>query len=384
MQDDHLRQAELRGWLMLLTFGTLFIPAFTLFANSGVRFIMYTLPAFSFAYLVATSYGNRLSIDNRYFIAILLYMTLPLTAAFMQSDIIDKTTWVSAFRPIFYLAAFIPFMRFGNGSVKALTIIFALTTAMLWITGSGTTRGEFNLGESKGLLESGLAFPLGGILLYFLLTKQKLWAFISFILFFIAFKRIAIGALAIIMGMMLVAHICHRLWEWDKKTLAVIAFLLTLSLATFINVYYYETFVFFANLIGTEQSVSYLTMGRAEEFTILREQYGDQAIENFLFGYGAGDATRKLVEITITYPLQVHNSFLLYFYELGVIGFAVLLMVFFIIFSRSAFGIYLLTYNIIIMVTDNTFNHHYHQITYFILVSAMVGWQGKFDKRYKN
>ncbi len=379
MDNANIRQAELRGWLMLLTFGALFVPAFTFFANSGIRFIMYTLPAFSFLYLLATSKGHHIATDNRYVIALTIYAFLPLTGSFMQADAIDKTTWISAFRPIFYLAAFIPFMLFNNKSVRVLTIIFALATLFLWITGSGTTRGDFDLGESKGPLESGLAFPLGGVLCYFLLTRQKFWAFFAFILFFLAFKRIAFGALGLVMGMMFLSYLCNRMWQWNKRTLAIIMFLLTLVAAILMNIYYYEFFIFIARLIGTEQSISYLTMGRLEEFTILHQQYGDQAIENFLFGYGAGDATRKLIEITITYPLQVHNSFLLYFYELGVVGFSLLFLAFFVIFSRSAFGLYLLSYNVIIMVTDNTFNHHYHQITYFILMSAMQRYEATRD-----
>ena len=372
LSAGEIKRAELRGWLVLLTFGALFIPAFTFFSGSGLRFVVYLLPAISLFFWLLSSASHRFLTDNRFIVAIMIYALLPVIGAFMQSEVIDKTTWINAFRPLFYLAIFIPFMMFSDKSVKTLIVIFGLATAALWFSGSGTTRGELDLGESRGLLESGLAFPLGGVLIYCILRKQKLWAFITFILFFIAFKRIAIGAVGLILGMIwLNALIHHHYPTINRYRMAALSLLIFASLTTLINIYYLEFFTLIARLLDTQQSVSYLTMGRLEEFDILYHQYGDQPLLNLLLGNGAGDATRKLVEITITYPLQVHNSFLLYFYDYGVIGFALLMTAFLVIFSRTRFGLYLLAYNIIIMVTDNTFSHHYHQITYFILIAAM-------------
>jgi hypothetical protein len=377
-QDE--QRARMRATLIVLCFGILFIPAFTLFTNSALRFVVYLLPGISIALWLFTSASQRFLTDMRALISLMLYACLPLIGAFMQWEVIDGKTWINAFRPILYLAIFLPLMLFNDRSVKMLAVIYVLASIMLWVTGAGTTRGELDLAESRGPLESGLAFPLGGMLLYFLLRHQWFWSFIVFILFFLAFKRIAFGAFGIIAGLMFLGYYFRLTWGVNRRAFAHFSLLAIAIMATAINVYYVEFFSMIANLLGTEQSLSRLTMGRLEEFQVLYQLFGDQPWRPLLFGNGPGDATRKLVEITITYPLQVHNSFLLYFYDFGVIGFMLLMLAFYVVYSRNAFGLYLYAYNIIIMITDNNFSHHYHQITYFILILA---WQYEVEDKPK-
>ncbi|MDG1286993.1 MAG: hypothetical protein P8P30_05435 [Rickettsiales bacterium] len=366
------KRAQYHGMLLLLTFGLLFIPSFTILSDSGLRFAIYLLPVMSFFYWILSSPSYRFLSNTRFIIALMLYAALVFVGALLSAETIDKLTWVNAMRPIFYLAAFIPLMVFTNKSVKILVIIFAITTLILWLTGSGTTRGAIDLEGSQGPLESGLAFPLGGILIYFILQKSKRWSLFTFFLFFLAFKRIAFAAVLVILALMLINRMVRQAFKLSEYRVAWASMFFILAVAALINVFYFEFFEVVAMVLGgSEQSVSQFTMGRLEEYQILFRQYGNQNLTNLLLGNGAGDATRRLVEITINYPLQVHNSFLLYFYDFGVMGFSLFLLSFLVIFSRTSFGIYLFAYNIIIMVTDNTFSHHYHQITYFILIAAM-------------
>lgn len=365
------KRAQMHGLMLIFTFGFLFVPSFTLLAESGFRFAIYLLPAFSFLFWLIVSPSYRLLSDMRFIIALVLYAMLLFSGVFFSLETIDQLTWINALRPVFYLAAFIPLMVFDSRAVKLLVVIFGIATFFLWITGSGTTRGEINLEASQGPLESGLAFPLGGILIYFLVTGRKRWSFITFVLFFIAFKRIAFAAVLIVLALMLLNKMLRSAFRLSEYKLALMAMICVLAGTALINIFYFDFFNAVSQFIGGGESVSEFTMGRLQEFDILYQQYGDLALANLLFGHGAGDATRRLVEVTITYPLQVHNSFLLYFYDFGVVGFAFLLLTFLVIFSRTTFGLYLFIYNLIIMVTDNTFTHHYHQITYFVLIAAM-------------
>lgn len=366
-----IQLASLRGWLVLVSFGILFIPAFTLFSNSAARFVVYVLPFLSIVFWVFSSASSHFKTNIRFVVALMVYCLVVVISLTAQWEFVDKLTWINGFRPIFYLVAFIPFMIFSDRSVKALIIIFALTSGALWLTGSGTTRGEFDLSASRGPLESGLAFPLGGILLYTLIRKKYLWSFITLILFFLAFKRIAIGAVLLVAVLMFLTRLCSEIWRLSHRQCATVALLVIAICGVLFNVYYSEVFTYIAQFLSTPQSINSLTMGRLEEFEILQGQYGEQSWFNLFFGNGPGDATRKLIEVTITYPLQVHNSYLLYFYDFGVVGFMLLIAAFWFIYSQNVFGIYLLIYNLIIMITDNNFSHHYHQITYFILIAAM-------------
>ncbi len=363
-------RAYKHGRILLIVFGCLFVPSYTIFSGSSLRFIFYLFPFFSLGYWFISSPSNRLAFSTRYVAALMLYSLIVLIGTLLSFDTIDAKTWIDGLKPILYILAFIPAMRFNNNSVKILTVIFLFASIFLWLAGGGTTRGELNFEESQGPLESGMAFPLGGVFIYFLLKKQKLWAFIAFILFFLAFKRVAFAAAFIIFCLIIFNRIISNVFQISKYKLALATMFGILAFGVFINVFYYEFFTYLLGFTSGTMTVMDITMGRAHEFDILSSQYGQQDLINLLFGNGPGDATRKLVEITINYPTQVHNSFLMYFYDFGVVGFAMLLTSFYVIFSRNTFGIYLFAYNLILMVTDNTFIHHYHQITYFILIAV--------------
>ena len=365
------QRTRLHANLVLLLFGITFIPAFALFAGSSIRFIVYIIPFASIALWFLFSVRHKLMFDKRYFFAMLCYLLLIIVILFISPEPMNWNTWINTLRPIFYIAIFIPLLIFNSESVKILVIIFGLTTLALAFTGISTTSGGFNLAESQGPLESGLAFPLGGILLYFIIQRDRLWAVVTFLLFAIAFKRIAFLGVGLVLALMMLEYLVAKYIGIKRKLFATIMVVTILTATSLINIYYYEFFMFMADIVGTEKSVTELTMGRLQEFTILSAQYGSQDLINILLGNGPGDSTRRFVEVTITYPLQVHNSYLIYFYDFGIVGFLIMLITFGLIYSKNRFGLYLLVYNFVIMLTDNAFHHHFHQITYFILISAM-------------
>lgn len=369
--QDTWQRASFHGWCVLIAFGALYIPSFTFLSGTPLRYLIYLLPVVSLGLWLLIVPVRRLSYEPRFLSALLMYALIVLVSISMNPMEIDQDTWINALRPVFYLLAFVPFLLFDDRSVKGVVGIYILTTLALWASGLGTTRGGFSLSESQGLLESGLAFPLGGLVLYFVMRRKWSWSIIAFVLFFIAFKRVAFAALFAIIALVWLNQFMARFNAWNQQLAAMIMTVIILAGAVLINLFYYEFFEQLAAFFGIDQSVMTLTMGRLQEFEILHRQYGDQPLLNLLFGNGPGDATRRMVEITIDYPLQVHNSYLMYFYDFGVIGFGLLLLSFWLIYSRSLFGMYLFMYNLIIMITDNSFTHHYHQITYFILMGAM-------------
>ncbi len=376
-----VEQSRLHASLFLLAFGLLFAPAYSFFTGSPLRFIVYALPIISFALAWILSKGSRFYFNGAFASALVLYIVAILPSIFLQYEPIGWITWINAFKPIFYIIAFIPLMQFTGKSVDGMVLIFALTTVFLWVSGGGTTRGGLDFASSQGLLESGLAFPLGGIFIYCLIFKKRILSVITFLLFFIAFKRIAFSAVIIVLFLYVLTRGISMLLRVRERVLLYIFIPVMIIGAGLANMYYYDFFALLSDILGSEATVSEFTMGRLLEYQILSAQYQGQSVLNILFGNGPGDSTRKLVEVTIDYPLQVHNSYLLYFYDYGIVGFAILLLAFFMIFKQNTFGLYLFLYNLLVMITDNTFIHHFHLISYFILISA-AGYEWQHASAY--
>jgi hypothetical protein len=359
----------LQGLVLMVLYALAFVPAFTVFASSSLRYITYAVPLANIFIWVLLS-PRQLRFDNRFMIAIGLYTALLVITAFLTNEDFDQLTWVNAMRPVFYLMMFVPFMLFNLTSLKMLVALFAGTMILQSITGTTTTAGTIDFEKSQGLLESGLAFPLGAILIFCLRYKRKWTTIIVLFLFLAAFKRVSMVAVALIMGMMIFNLIVARFTGIKESWLAIGTAALFMAMVVMLNLYYIEFFTLMADLMGIEKSITDLTMGRLSEFYILGMQAGDQSLMNILFGGGPGYATRNLIEVVITYPLQIHNSYLLYYYDFGVIGFGLFMAAMFAVYSRNALGMYLFAYNCFIMVTDNSYTQHYHQFACFVLIAV--------------
>lgn len=365
-----LQQPPYLQGLVLMFFYTLaFVPAFTVFSNSSLRYITYAVPmANLFIWFLLSP--RHLRYDTRFMVALGIYTALLILNAFLTNEDFDQLTWVNALRPVFYMLMFVPFMLFNVTSLKILVVLFGGTMIMQSVTGTTTTAGEIDFAESKGLLESGLAFPLGAILIFCLRYRRKVTTVIVTLLFLAAFKRVSMVAVALVMGMMLFNIIVSRITGIREFRMAIGTALLFLMAGVLLNLFYLEFFTILADLLGVKKSITDLTMGRLSEFYILGMQTGDQPLSQILFGGGPGFATRNLVEVTVTYPLQIHNSYLLYYYDFGVLGFALFMGAMLVIYSRNALGLYLFAYNAFIMVTDNSYTQHYHQFACFILIAV--------------
>ena len=211
----------LQGMVLMVLYSLAFLPAFTLFANSSLRYITYAVPlANLFIWLLISP--RELRYDTRFIIAIGLYSLLLVISAFLTNEAFDQFTWVNAMRPVFYLLMFVPFMLFNVTSLKILVVLFGGTMVMQSLTGTTTTMGEIDFAESKGLLESGLAFPLGAILIFCLRYRRKATTVIVLLLFLAAFKRVSIVAVILIMGMMIMNLILARLTGIKETKLAIV------------------------------------------------------------------------------------------------------------------------------------------------------------------
>lgn len=368
-RESILSHHHLHGLLIVVTFALAFIPAYTFFSGSPLRFITYLVPILGLAYWLALS-APRLMYDTRFLVALGIYSLLLTFSAFTTLEIIDKMTWTNALRPVFYLLIFVPYMLFDIRAVRILVGMYAITMLFQSFVGGTHSETGFSLSESRGLLESGLAFPLGAMLIFCLRYKQKWLTLIVFILFLIAFKRIAILSVLVVCLFMAFNIFMSRNFGIRESILALCLVVMAAAGAVMLNIYYFEFFRTAAELLNINQSLYTLTLGRTDEFQILAMQSGEQSLWHVLFGGGPGYATRNLVEVTIDYPLQVHNSYLLHYYDFGVVGFGLFMLGFFIIYSRNVLGMYLYAYNLIVMITDNSYTHHYYQFTCFILIAA--------------
>lgn len=358
-----------QGLLLIGAFAVTFIPAYALFALSPLRLITYAVPVFVlFSWVVL--FAPKLHFDTRYVTALGLYAALLVFSAFGTIEQFDQITWVNALRPIFYLLMFVPLMVFDTRSVRLVIAMFALTMLLQSFSGNFKASTDFSFGESRGLLESGLAFPLGAVLLFCLRYGQRAAAILVALLFLIAFKRIAMAAVLAILAAMLLIRLISALSGVRESYLAFGLILLCAAGTVWLNLNYFAFFEAAASMLDINQTVYSLTMGRSDEFQILAMQSGNQSLEQVLFGNGPGWARRNLVEVTIDYPLQVHNAYLLHYYDFGVVGFGVFMLAFLIIYSRNVMGLYLYSYNLIVMITDSCYTFHYYQFTCFVLIGA--------------
>jgi hypothetical protein len=222
---------------------------------------------------------------------------------------------------------------------------------------------SINLLTSEGLVESGLAFPLGIIVLYYLHEKRWLAAAIVFVLFFAASKRIAlIGALAA-----LVFDPTLRTLGLGRHARWIAAALVAAS--SIVGLFTMQIFEWGADFIQRDGiSASEVSLGRFDFARVLWEAINEGSLGDLLFGFGPGAADATVV--AAGFVENPHNDWLKVFFDYGIAGFVAMQVAFFCLFSKSAFRRLIYIYTAILMITDNTLIYMFHQVIIFLVVQA--------------
>jgi O-Antigen ligase len=225
---------------------------------------------------------------------------------------------------------------------------------------------SINLLTSEGIVESGLAFPLGIIVLYYLHEKRWLAAAIVFVLFFAASKRIAfVGALAALAFDPILRTLgLSRHARWIAAALV--------AAGSIVGLFTMQIFEWGADFIQRDgTSASDISLGRFDFARVLWEAINEGSLGDLLFGFGPGAADATVV--AAGFVENPHNDWLKVFFDYGIAGFVAMHVAFFCLFSHSAFRRLIYIYTAILMITDNTLIYMFHQVIIFLVVQAERG-----------
>jgi hypothetical protein len=217
---------------------------------------------------------------------------------------------------------------------------------------------------SDGILESVMAFPLGVIVLYAFRTRRLVFGLVTGILFFAAYKRIAIMAVIAVLA-----------FEWAivtfglarrRRALAIVLVIL-LSLSSLFSM---QLFEYGAKFVGGENvSANSLSLGRFEFSVAIWREVEAAPMAKLLFGHGPGSAD-TIVQTADDHASNPHNDWLKIFVDYGAFGFVLFHLILLRMFAGSPFGILIYLYTAIVMTTDNSLIYTFHHVIVLVVLRA--------------
>ena len=254
--------------------------------------------------------------------------------------------------------------------VKFVTIGFLILTIALYflkVRHGGVL--SFDLLTSKGGIESQVAFPAGIISIFFLINKKYSWFLMSLILCLLGFKRIVIGAFFI----SVVVYISLSYFSYSKRMLLLKLVTISIFLSmTVIGLFfpYIVTYVF--DKIGISGMENMLTLGRFNILIDILNDLGNADMQYILFGHGLGSSQFG----GNTLP---HDDFVKILVEYGLVGGTAVLILIWTIFRGREIGFYILIYQSVLYVTDNTFIYYFQWFTIAVLLLCEIS--SKYDNK---
>ena len=204
------------------------------------KYVLYTLPVTVFLSHLLFK-GPHLVLESRGIAMMFLY-AMAATAALALGG--SSNAFTS--RDLLIILGYLSFFCFQHRSppiVPAASLLI-LAAAMAIDVADRPIAISFDLLTSQGLAESSLAFPIGLLVIYFFYERRWLMLFLSSLLFFAAFKRIAILGVAVVIAL----HVTMRVFGWRSipRTLAIA---LVLGCSVF-SLFSLQIFEYAANLIA--------------------------------------------------------------------------------------------------------------------------------------
>jgi hypothetical protein len=347
---------ENRIGVLLCLLVTIVVSVWIGSTGSDLKYALYALPGLMML-TCAMAMRWRVSVDRRAILAFIVYAGVAVVAtlgnpygSFATRDLLILTgsllLFVIAVRaPTFVADACL-------GSLAVASAVVALTRGV---------GADFNFLASAGLLESPLAFPLGIVFLYFAGTRQWGRAAIAFILFFLAFKRIALaGALAVL-------AIEFALGLFSRRGIGRVVAVAIVVAASVVSLFLLQIFEFVAILLNNEEfSGNSISLGRSELASILWREIGSSGVTHQLLGFGPG-AADNLINETIG-ESNPHNDWLKIAFDYGAVGFVALHVVLYLIHPPTPLGNRLYIYLAFVMCTDNVLIYVFYYVYLFLIL----------------
>lgn len=308
--------------------------------DNSARYVIYLLPPAMIAITVVLS-GGRPEIDRSSLGAVILF-----AVAVTLSVAVNGSLGGYASRDILIIGGYLALFSlsfFGRRHFADILLVTLVAGMVLEAAREGIQL-QIRLLESDGILESTLAFPLGAVFIYYVLTNRPFRAFVTFIFFFAAFKRIALAAaLAALLVHMTIRLL--RLVRWEKSI-----FILIMIVCTIASLFSRELFIFAAQM-GDGLDPTELSLGRLGMAEAIWEAYQNGSLPHFLFGHGPGEAHAVVRSVQDDDP---HNDWLKIFFEYGLFGLLAFYAIFAKVFLRDPVFTCIGIYVAILFVSDNT------------------------------
>lgn len=333
-----------------------------IFKYGATKYIIYAIP---FVYLTVFRFSkgaDAFHVRNTWFLA--SYACIFAISVIFNIDYGDY--WIRD--GIVLTSALLAFCFGFNSRAEHLKILlfgYLLASILLYAMGNKNFSGGISVQESKGLLETSYAFPIGLIALYFIFAKDWKWVAISIFIVILEFKRISILAMVPCVLACLAFRFENKFSSFSERLMGIAGF----GVISLIGLYFDTIVVAVANYFEIRTNIDVLTLGRYTFDSILSKKIEFADISHKLIGFGPGSSQHNL-EI-YGFKIAPHNDYLKILFEYGWIGYFVIYAIFCSYLVRTRFGIVLLTYQALIFTTDNTLIYLWHLLTLPVVLCAM-------------
>lgn len=359
-------RADTHAYVLVLIFGMFFVLLFVP-GGSKFRHIIYTLPFLSLVLAITLADRGRLLLHKPFAVACLAF-----GAATFMSIIVNANASFEVIRNVLIVLGsmmiFLPQFRVLPQAVKLLVGIFALSMACSAVFKGVSANAD--LVGSQGVLEHPAAFPLGILTLYFWRMKSYKWSALSFVLCFLAFKRIALLALLVSLAVDFITRLVSHSEAGLRRKTAVAALLVLIGSAA-LAFSFDEVIVFVIRTFDIDMSANQFSLGRYFYALLVDHHMAAQGEIQWLFGNGPGFAD-TLITLEEQSEGRLHNDYKKILLEYGVVGSVIFFAALYRLYGTNRDG-YLILVNIaLIYVTDNAFQFIYYYFTCFMVLRAFV------------
>lgn len=349
-------------------------------AGSPLHWFMYTVPCASVGLAVVFAAEGIFAFDRLYVYALLTFLFAAILAIEANQylafeSIRDVLIAAGAF------VTFIPWFRVDDRAVKLLCLLFVAALAEEYVFQTGdiddqqraATLDAVSFLQSKGLLKSMTAFPLGVIAYYFFKTKDWPWMIVAVVCQFVGFRRISLIALCATILVDLCVTGGGTLSGSRLRLLYVTALAACVAL-TFALSLYFNSVVAWLNIVFNWQvSLNAFTEGRYLLNEVVQQLIGQEDLRHLIFGNGIGFSDGLALSVTQGDTSHLHNDFMMLCLDYGLLGAAFVLFSFNIGYMRSIpAATNIVIYNCFLLVTDNTLIYYFHIFACFFVARALI------------
>lgn len=326
-----------------------------------VRYAVYLMPMV--AAIIWLGAGNYKLHLNRNIAPFLLLFVLAVAVGY-EADLnwAKKTYFLFAYVSIFLLFD-MSRMTMDMRAFNIVIVALFFYTELVFGPDAKSIRGGISLVESRALLESTFGFSLGLFAVYFLTQKKYFWFVLNVALSVLAFKRIVLLALLLV----LIAYLIPK----RLKTFLLHPALLTIYIMAMLVMFLEIASGTFDDVISTYLGISanQLLMGRQDLWSLAMKLTDFSYADFALFGVGYGGVTSALQAAYGGREVLLHSDLLLMLFENGII--AMVVFVYLLLAQKSSGERYLAIYLCLIFLTDNILIYQHVMVPYLLLLGAL-------------